>query len=220
MTSPRWRIRSVQIQCQFQGVSDINYVALIGGSTTSSGVPSAMVEVFDVANQSVMEQQSLSTARDHFVAVFDPDSERIFVFGGIQDFAQNCVDDAELIEATTGPLGICYTFSPTADPTMEPTAVPTVEPTSEPTTALPTTGAPTMEPTAVPSSAAKEDDSSRTVAVIFIVLGIVVIFLLMLFGDYYFKKQERENKRAQEAQEEAVALAVADYDEEKPEATV
>merc|ERR1711971_423349 len=173
--------------CTFQTDADINYIALIGGASDKFGTPSNLVQVFNVEQQTVTEYEPLSTARDYFFAVFNPDNERIYVFAGEQNNNPDCVDDAELVEVTRGPQGICYTLSPTVSPTKFPTYTPTDIPSGVPSPN------PTMEPTAPtaePTAAAKKTERAATV--IFIILGIVAIFLLMLFGDYYFARKERE----------------------------
>merc|ERR1719464_1942422 len=146
----RHGIRSLKISCSFQSAGEAGSIALIGGAD-GSGDPSGVVEVLDIATGTVTAVESLQQPRDRFVAVWDTESERVFVFGGLSDRTGACVESSEFVEVTSAAQGVCQTMTPTANPTMVPTsASPTVQPSMQPSegpTSSPVTSAPSKKPT-------------------------------------------------------------------------
>ena len=76
MAIPRGGIRAVTVQC-----FDNQFVYLLGGEETAER-PVSQVELFNLADQSLETSDAFAVTRKNFVAVFDPDTEVIFAFGG------------------------------------------------------------------------------------------------------------------------------------------
>ena len=148
----------VKIEC-YMG----NYVALIGGyANNGDGV--STTEIFNLEDGTILKTDAMNSVRISFAAAFDPEDEKMYVFGGvITANGDSCTDRIEVTNVTS--MGICRTYAPSMDPTTDPTDdpmndqtndptdYPSIDPTMSPTTATPTTVAPnTQQPvTAAPS---------------------------------------------------------------------
>eukprot|EP01083_Nonionella_stella_P279032 949034_1 len=211
----RGGIRSVRVPC----FAD-NYVVLIGGRLDLD-VASNAVDVFDLRTQTMYSHAdwAMNEARKRFVAVYDPEEEQIFVFGGsIGASWSTCTDSVEVTK--TGMEGLCYTstptFQPTQQPTYQPTAVPTQPPTQQPSaqptnqpSAHPTdaTDAPTAntnnptpspvvatnKPTRKPYTPHVKTEETAPNVYIFMIVVLVIICCIVVFCAWWFSKQDDDD---------------------------